>query len=68
MDAKKADGARMEALGNPRPPVLTERVACSQDDFTQLKSMFVILETVAINSWSQDFSSGEENAGEVCKM
>ena len=52
----------------PRPPVLTGRVACSQDDLTLLKSKFVILETVAINSWSQDFSSGEVNAGDVRKM
>ena len=46
----------------------TGRVACSQDDLTQLKSMFVILETVTINSWSQDYSNGEENAEDVRKM
>ena len=30
-DAKKADGARLEALRNPRPPEPTGRVACNQD-------------------------------------
>ena len=30
--------------------------------------MLVILETMAFIRWSQDSSSQEENAGEVCKM
>ena len=32
-DAKKAEGARVEALQNPSPPTLMGRVACSQVSF-----------------------------------
>ena len=67
-DAKKADGARLEALRSPRPPELTGRVACDQDAPPCLKLMLVILEMMAIIRWSQDSSSGEEKAGEVRKM
>ena len=42
-DAKKADGARMEALYNPRLPELTGRVACGHESPCS-KSMLVILE------------------------
>ena len=34
----------------------------------RLKLMLVILETMAIIKWTQDFSGGEEKAGEVRKI
>ena len=47
-DPKKANGALLEALQNPRLPELTGRVACDQDAPPCLKLMLVILKTMAI--------------------
>jgi hypothetical protein len=47
-DAKKADGARLETLLNPRPPDFTGSVACIHDESPKLKLILVILETMDI--------------------
>ena len=41
-EAKKADGARWEALLSPRPPEPTGRVACAQAGSSMWKWMLVI--------------------------
>ena len=42
-DAKKANGARLEALRNPRPSELPGRVACYQDASLCLKLILLLL-------------------------
>ena len=66
-DAKKADGARMLALRNPRPPDLRGRVACNHQS-PCLKSMLVILETIDLRGRSQDSRRGEAKAAEVGRI
>ena len=68
VDAKKADGARLEAIRNQRPPEPTGKVACNQDGSSRAKLMLVILETMTIIRWSQDPRRGEEKAGQVRRM
>ena len=67
-EAKKADGARLEQLRNPRPPWLTGRVAWHQDKSSSSKQMLVILETIDLNKLSQVSKKGDEKAGDVRRM
>jgi hypothetical protein len=66
-DAKKADGARLETLLNPRPLDFTDSVTCSHDESPNLK-LIVILETINIRRLSQDTKSGDVNAGDVRRI
>jgi hypothetical protein len=68
-DAKKADGARLETLLNPRPLDFTGSVACSHDESPILKKLILeILETMDIRRLSQDTKSGDVNAGDVRRI